>query len=126
MSGIGLLSGPPPRNLACGAALPTASQVRNRRPQHLLDMGCTGREHDEPVEPERNAARPRHDAQRADEIIIAWIALVVDVLLGVHLREQPSPLLVGISQFTKAVGEFDAAEKNLEALGHARIAGFGS
>src|SRR5215813_13595211 len=89
-------------------------------------MGCTGREHHQPVEPERNAARRRHDAQRADEIIIDWIAFVVDALLHVHLREQPPPLLVSLSQFAEAVGEPDAAQKYLEALRHARIASFGA
>src|SRR5207244_5201665 len=42
------------------------------------------------------------------------------------LGEQPSPLRVSVGQLTEAVGELDAAQKNLEALRHARIAGFRS
>ncbi len=39
-----------------------------------------------------------------------------------HIGLKPAPLLVGIGQFAKPVGEFDTAGIDFEPVGEARIA----
>ena len=61
-------------------------------------------------------------AKRGDEILVDRIALAVDALLLRHFAFEPAALLGGVGEFAEAVGEFDAADIKLEALGNARIA----
>ena len=80
-----------------------------------------GRQHHQPVEAERDAAGRRHLRERRQEILVERIALAVDALLLGHLALEAAALLGRIGQLAEAVGEFDAAGIELEALGDARI-----
>ena len=88
--------------------------------------GGAGGEHHQPVEAERDAARLRHRGERREEILVERIALAVDALLLVHLGGEAAALLGRVGQLAEAVGEFDAAGIELEALGDARIARAGA
>jgi len=48
--------------------------------------------------------------------------LAVDALLGLHVGLEAAALFGRIGEFAEAIGQFDAAGIELEALGHARIA----
>ena len=61
--------------------------------------------------------------ERRKKVLVDRIALAIDALLLVHLGDKAPALLGGIGQFAEAVGKFDAAAIELEALGDARIAG---
>ena len=61
-------------------------------------------------------------ASAAKKILVERIALAVEALLFRHLLLEPRALLDRVGQFAKAVGELDAADIKLEALGDARIA----
>ena len=91
-----------------------------RRPEHLLDPARAGRQHDQPVEAERDAARLRHHRERGQEILVDRVALAIDALLLGHLGLEAAALLGRVGQLAEAVGELDAAGIELEALGHAR------
>ena len=62
----------------------------------------------------------RHLRQRGEKILVDRIALAVDALFLRHLAFQPAALLVRVVEFAKTVGELDAADIKLEALGDAR------
>jgi hypothetical protein len=88
-----------------------------RRPLHKPDVRRASREHDEPVEAERDAARFRHLRQRGEEILIERIALAIDAFPLLHIRQEALALLACDGQFGKAVGEFDPACIELETFG---------
>lgn len=97
--------------------------TRRRRPHHLINPQCAGRQHHQPVEAERNAARLRHLRDRGQKVLVERIGLAVAaLLLGHRLHEAPA-LLIGVGQFAKPVGELDAAGIDLETLGHTWIVG---
>ncbi len=64
----------------------------------------------------------RHARQRCQKILVDRIVLAVDALLLRHLVFEPQALLDRVGEFAKTVGEFDAADVKLEALGDAWIA----
>src|SRR5262249_10049934 len=96
--------------------------IIERCPEHLLDARCAGRQHDEPVDAERNPRRFRHMGKSGKEILVDRIALAVTMFFLGHFLFQPPALLDRIGHFTKTVGELDAANINLETLGKPRIA----
>ena len=59
--------------------------------------------------------------ERGQKILVERIALAVDALLLVHVGGEAPALLGRVGQLGEAVGEFDAAGIELEALGEARI-----
>ena len=61
--------------------------------------------------------------QRRDEILVDRIALADRCAPSPPSRRQPPPLLAGVGQFTKTVGELDAADIELEAFRQPRIGG---
>ena len=96
--------------------------TRRRRPHHLIDPGRAARQHHQPVEAERDAAGLRHlrrprreNPRRADSARRS--AAASRPSLGSKRRRCSA----GVGQFAKAVGEFDAAGIELEALGDPRI-----
>ena len=92
------------------------------RPLHEVDAWRAGREHDQPVEAEGDAARLRHFGERRKEILVERVALAVDPRLLVHFGGEAAALLGRVGQLGEAVGEFDPAGIELEALGDARVA----
>ena len=106
-------------------AAPAYASAHHRRPQHLLDAGGAGRQHDQAVEAERGAAGRRHVREGGQEVLVDRIALAVDALLLRHLRLEAPALPVGIGELAEGVGELDAAGIELEALGDARVGRLG-
>ena len=78
-------------------------------------------QHDQPVEAERDAAGRRHRRQRGKEILVDRVALAVEASARRDLRLEPAALLGRVGELAEGVGELDAAGKQLEALGKARI-----
>ena len=99
----------------------TAAISNNWIPQHLVNPRRARRQHDQAVKAERDAGRFRHRRQRRQKILVERIALAVDAFFLRHLAFEPAPLLGGVGELGEAVGEFDAADINLEAFGDARI-----
>ena len=58
--------------------------------------------------------------ERGQEVLVDRIALAVEALLLGHLGLEAAALLGRVGQLAEAVGELDAADIELEALGHAR------
>ena len=85
----------------------------------------TRRQHHQPVEAQRGAARRRHVRERGEELLVDGIALAVDALLLGHLRLEAPALQVGIGQLAEGVGQLHAAGIKLEALGDARVGRLG-
>ena len=91
-------------------------------PQHLIDAVGAGGDHRQPVEAEGDAGGWRHaEGERREEILI-------ERPIGTGRRVAPRPiglearaLLVGIGQLDEGIGQFDAADEQLEPLGDARI-----
>ena len=94
----------------------------HRRPLHEIDGGRAGRQHDEAVEAEGDAARFGHPCERGEKILVDRIAFAVNALLLVHLGDKAPALLVRVGQFGEAIGKLDAAGIELEALGDAPVA----
>ena len=92
-----------------------------RRPQHLIDPPSAGCEHHQTVEAERDPTGVWHVRKRRQEIFVERITLAVAALLLRHLALQPAALFGRVGELGKAVGEFDAAHKKLEAFGDARV-----
>ena len=84
-------------------------------------MACTQRQHRQPVETERDAARVGHGGERNQEILVDRIAHAIKPLLGVHFGNEAPALFGGVGQFAEAIGEFDPAGVQFEAFGKARI-----
>src|SRR5258708_2254563 len=98
----------------CDAESASSARIRNRRPQHLLDVGRARRQHHQPVKPKGYSTRKPDGCKRGNEIIVDWIALAVDALLFVHFRAKPPTLLARVTQLAEAVGELNAADVKLE------------
>src|SRR5215472_12222554 len=94
---------------------------RERRPDHLLDAGRAGHQHDETIETECAAAGLRHLPQRGKEILVDRIAVAVAPFLLGHLGLETPALLHRIGQFAERIGELDTAHIELEAFRNARI-----
>src|SRR5579872_647497 len=99
---------------------------RRWRPEDVLDPWRTEREHHEAVETERHAACLRHESERLQKVLIERIAGAVTPLHFVHLAFKARALLTGIGQFAEAVGELDAADIELEALGEPSVVRHGA
>ncbi len=93
---------------------------RFRRPAPTttcFDALAAGRQHDQPVEAERDAARRRHRRQARQENPRRSDRLAIDALALVHRRREAAALFGGVGQFAESVGEFDAASIELESFG---------
>ena len=85
--------------------------TRNREPHRL----GTGRQHDEAIEPERNAGALRQPVlQGGEEVLIDRIHLTVERLLPSLIGRETRALFGGVGQFAKSVGEFETADIKLE------------
>src|ERR1700733_12151077 len=100
----------------------SCESLLHRRPQHLIDARRSSRQHDQPVEPERDAAGLRHMCQRRNEILVDRIMLAIDARLLSHFVVEPHPLRRRVGELAETVGEFHAANIKFEALGDTRIA----
>src|SRR5688572_4447573 len=89
------------------------------RPDHVVDAGSAGRQHDEPIEPQRAAARLGHRRERGEELLVERVALTIAALPLGHLPLQPVALLGRIAQLSKTIGELDPAHVELEPLRYA-------
>src|SRR5215510_353082 len=101
--------------------IPRCSLCGHRRPYDLVDASGSSREHDQPIEAERNPAGLRHHRKGAEKILVDRIALAVDALLLRHLVFEPLALLGNIDELAEAVRNLDPASIELEALGEPRI-----
>ena len=63
----------------------------------------------------------RHLRQSGEKILVDRIALAIDALFLRHVAFEAAALLGRVVEFAKSVGELDAADIKLEALGDARI-----
>src|SRR5207248_9680953 len=98
--------------------------LAHRQPQHVFNVRRTRRQHHQTVEAERNARALRQAVvERRQEILIDRPAQAVESLLLVHVGLEPRALDGGIGELAESIGELDATGIELEALGHARIAG---
>ena len=84
-------------------------------------MGGAGRQHDQTVEAECDTARRRHVGERPQKVLVDRITLAVDTVLLIHVGGEATALLGRLGQFGEAVGEFDPAGIELEALRETRI-----
>ena len=88
----------------------------HRHPNHLIDALCARHQHDQAVKAKSNPAGRRHVRKRGEKVFIDRISFRIDAVLFRHCVGKPGPLLRGIGQFGKGIGEFDAAGVELEAL----------
>ena len=109
--------GAPERAVSLAHAVPPATGAHKTCSIRSAPRG----QHDQPVEPERDAAGRRHRRQRGKEILVDRVALAVEASARRDLRLEPPSLLGGVGELAEGVGELDAAGKQLEALGEARI-----
>jgi len=95
-------------------------------PENLLDALRAGRQHRQPIETERDAARSRHLGERGQKILVHRITLAMDALLLTHSRFKARALLGHIGEFAERIGQFHPAGIELEALRHLGAAGLGA
>ena len=106
------------REFAKSAGLEARRLVAHRREEdHLAQARGAGQHHHQPVDPEADAAGRRHALlERAEEVLVVRLRLLVAAgeLLGL-LRETAS-LLVGVVELGERVGDLDPADERLPAL----------
>ena len=114
------------RTFSAGEAafLHDSRPVSGPAPRHFLDVLGGGRQHDEPVEAERDPGALRQAVfEGGKEILVDRVGLAVKRLLLRLITGEAPALLGGIGQFAEGVGEFEAADIDLETLGETGIAG---
>src|ERR1700730_17127917 len=95
----------------------------DRRPQHVLNVLCGGCQHDETIEPECCPGAHRETVlESGEEVVVDRVGLAVERLLFCLVAGEPRALLGRIGQLAKGVGELEAANIDLEALGETGIA----
>ena len=122
-----LVRRPPSRRVRCHDRVRTSRPHHSRRPQHVLDVVGTGREHDQPVEAERDPGairqpvfeRRRGNPRRSDRFPRR-------ALLARLVRQKAAALLGGVGQLAERIGELETADIQLEPLREPRIIGFGA
>ena len=66
-------------------------------------------------------ATAENERDRLKKFLVDRIALTVAPLLLSHRLREPQPLLAGVGQFAKTVGELNSAGIDLEPFGDARV-----
>ena len=98
-----------------------------RQPQHLTDTVGAARDHRQPVEAHGDAGTWRQAVfQRGEEILIERPGLMAKGLAAqrmaaVAVGDEAGALLHRVGEFHEGIGEFDAADEQLEPFRHTRI-----
>src|SRR5262249_3424419 len=86
------------------------------RPQHLLDIRRTRRQHHEAIETERDpGARGQAMVEGSQEVVVDRVGLAVKRPLRL-VGYEASALFGGVGQLAESVGELEPANIDLEAL----------
>jgi hypothetical protein len=94
------------------------------QPLHLINPVGPGRNHRQPVEPQRNPRRLRHAMlQRPKEILVQLPVRTLHRMTARAIGQEAGALLGRVGQLDERVGQFDPAHEQLEALRHTRIIG---
>ena len=93
------------------------------QPQHLVDPVRPGGDHRQPVEAERDPRGRRHAVgQGGQEILVQRpVRRAVQRMAAGPVGHEAGALLGGVGEFHEGVGQFDAADEQLEPLGDARV-----
>ena len=84
----------------------------------LSDGGGIGQEHHQPVDSDSLTCCGRHAVfQGFDVVVIHEVGFVITRLAIFHLLLKPSPLIFGVIEFGKAVGDFPTGDKQFEPFG---------
>src|SRR5262245_35295527 len=104
---------------------PACLQLLGGKREHIPNRACAHREHDQPIEPDRNARRGGQAlVQRVQETLVDRIELFAQAAALGQVRFHASPLLDRIDELAKCVAKLEAPRVKLEALDHIGLARF--
>src|SRR3954453_2902899 len=98
------------------------SAAHRREEDDLADGGAPGQDHHEPVDADTHTARGRHAVlERADEVLVEGLRLLIPLLGQDGLRLEAGSLLIRVVQLREGVRELDSQAERLPALHEAGL-----